>query len=247
MPFSSRPEAIRGRFAPWNTPTTAMRSGVQKSPIPTRHLRSGGETQIPMWSCLASSGCEPLLARIVPFLTSLALCFLLQGAAALDVLEIGVARNFPLARTGSDHQRVLLWTRETLALPAGIRQAVLAHQPVCSGRINPRSIDLVAMLLAELLKGSVGNERINHPQLASGNPTLHLGHGHSQKVRCPLPRESFHPSNQSGRNFHDSGGLKKRTILVAECRQRAYRDARIAHSQHAVSDEATEMMGATYA
>src|SRR5271166_2924092 len=53
--------------------------------------------------------------------------------------------------------------------------------------------------------------------------------------------------NHSGCNFHDSGGLKRRTILVAECRQRAYCDARIAHSQHAVSDEATEMMGATYA
>ena len=34
MPSSSRREAIRGRFAPWNMPTTAMRSGVQQMPEP---------------------------------------------------------------------------------------------------------------------------------------------------------------------------------------------------------------------
>ena len=41
MPFSSKREAIRGRFAPWNMPTTAMRSGVHRRPSHIRHLRTG--------------------------------------------------------------------------------------------------------------------------------------------------------------------------------------------------------------
>ena len=43
MPFLSRCEVIRGRFAPWNMPTTAMRSGVQQCLSLTRLLRTGAE------------------------------------------------------------------------------------------------------------------------------------------------------------------------------------------------------------
>ena len=38
-----RREVIRGRFAPWNMPTTAMRSGVQQCLSLTRFLRTGAE------------------------------------------------------------------------------------------------------------------------------------------------------------------------------------------------------------
>ena len=50
MPFSSRCEAIRGRFGPWNTPTTATSSGVQNCPSPYPSFEDWREMPIPTLS-----------------------------------------------------------------------------------------------------------------------------------------------------------------------------------------------------
>ncbi len=77
--------------------------------------------------------------------------------------EVHVARNFPSAGAGSDHQRVLLCARDTPAPVSGIRYAVLAYQPFCRRWIHQCRVDLAAMLLAELFKRPIGDKRVNDP------------------------------------------------------------------------------------
>ena len=146
----------------------------------------------------------------------------------------------------SDHQRVLSRGRDRPTALCGLGHAVLPYQPFCCGRINKRHIDLVSVLLAELLKRPVGDKRVHDSKLAGGNPGLYLGHGHAKKIRCPIPRECVIASCQSRGDSFDGGGVQRCTRLVAQYLQGACRYARIAHPEHAVSDEISQSSG-TYA
>ena len=161
--------------------------------------------------------------------------------------EVWVARYLPSALACSAYQCVLSRGRDRPTVLCGLGHAVLPYQPFCCGWINKRHIDLVSVLLAELLKRPVGDKGVHDSKLAGGNPGLYLGHGHAKKIRYSFPRICVIPGCQDRGDSFDGGGVQRCTNLVTEYRQGACRYARIAHSQHAVSDEATEMMGATYA
>jgi hypothetical protein len=80
-----------------------------------------------------------------------------------------VAGDLPSALVRSGYQRVLSRPGDSRAVRCDLRHPVLTYQPFRGGRIDKRHIDLVAVLLAEVLKRPVGNKQINQLQLTSGN------------------------------------------------------------------------------
>jgi hypothetical protein len=81
--------------------------------------------------------------------------------------EVRISGYLPSALARSNYQCVLSGARDARSVAGG--HSVLADQPFRGGRINQRHIDLVAVLLAELLKRPVGNKQISQLQLSCGN------------------------------------------------------------------------------
>src|SRR5271157_3326489 len=123
--------------------------------------------------------------------------------------KVWISGYLPSALASSDHQRMLSSARDTPAVRGDLRHAVFACQPFRGGRINQRHVDLVAVLLAELLKRPVGDKRVDDSQLARRNPGLYLGNGYAQKVGCPLPGVWVIPICKVSRNSFDGGGVQR--------------------------------------
>src|SRR5215469_14315076 len=134
--------------------------------------------------------------------------------------------------------------RNATALRFYFRHAVLPHQPFRDGRIEQPHIDLVAVLLAELLKRPVGDKGVQDPQSSSRNPDLYLGYRHAKKVGSPFPGVCVITTCKGIRDSFNCGGVQRNPNLVAKCCQRSCRYARIAHFKHAISDKIPQSIGA---
>ena len=90
-----------------------------------------------------------------------------------QVLKKDISRDLPSTPACSDHQSVLLSTRECTN-GAAFGNTVLAYQPFRSGGIDERHVDFITVLSAELLKRSVRDERIEYLQSTFADEALHL-------------------------------------------------------------------------
>src|SRR5215469_7279038 len=158
--------------------------------------------------------------------------------------KVWIPGYLPSALASSDHQSMPYSLRNATALRFYFRHAVLPHQPFRDGRIEQPHMDLVAVLLAELLKCPVGDKGIQDPQSSSRNPDLYLGYRYAKKVGGLFPGVCVITTCEGIRDSFNGGGVQRNPNLVVKCCQRSCRYARIAHFKHAISDKIPQSIGA---
>ena len=82
---------------------------------------------------------------------------------ALDVFEVDVAGYFPSATASPNYQGVFLCAWDGHARSCRRRDPVVVYQPFGGSWIHKVQVKFMAVLLAEVLKSSVGNEWVENP------------------------------------------------------------------------------------
>lgn len=128
----------------------------------------------------------PRVQFISALLASLSHCLSSLETAMPHVSEIDVPGYLPSTSALSKDQRVLLCPRDEFSASL-FRNTVLNHQPFPGCRIHQRQIDFVSVLSAEVLERSVGDKRIQEPELSLGDESPNVIVCDAQELGRSLP------------------------------------------------------------